>query len=406
MPNIAGYPLKLQMTKVTAVARSVTQVTCEPFPAYPNMAMNMALTSLLVCSDAQAVQALSRILQDLGIAVEACGDLRVAQARLDDQHFDALLIDCQNEKAAVELMAHARNTSTNKTIIVIAIVSGENDVREIFAKGANFALHKPISRERAAHSMRVARGLMQSDRRIRPRTPVKANSSITYAGKEDVPAALVDLSEEGISVRSDSNLPPYCKVYFQFALPGSASLIQLSGEVMWQDSSGRVGIRFARVPKTSRRVLNDWLQANLPSPSEAAPTESQVSTKDDDTGLRLSAGLGMLSVSAADRRNLSRHACCLGAKVYRANSTVATRCTLVDISPGGCYVETAETFPSGTALEIVVRTEDLRLRIHGKVLSTHPGFGMGVGFSLRTDEHRKQVQQLIACTQSEPKLLI
>jgi hypothetical protein len=46
------------------------------------------------------------------------------------------------------------------------------------------------------------------------------------------------------------------------------------------------------------------------------------------------------------------------------------------------------------------------LRIHGKVQSTNPGFGMGVKFSLRTDDHRNQVQQLIACAQAEPRLLI
>jgi hypothetical protein len=79
---------------------------------------------------------------------------------------------------------------------------------------------------------------------------------------------------------------------------------------------------------------------------------------------------------------------------------------LIDISPGGCYLETAETFPTGTPLEIVVRTEHLKLRIHGKVQSTNRGFGMGVKFSLRTDDHRKQVQQLIACAQADPKLLI
>lgn len=369
------------------------------------MAVNMALTSLLVCSDAQAVQVLSRILQDLGIAVESCGDHRMARARIADRHFDALLVDCQDEPAAVELIAQARKNSANPNVVAIAIVSGRNEVRGIFAKGANFMLYKPISRERAAHSMRAACGLMQRERRTRPRIPLQAQTSIAYAGKEDVPAALVDLSEDGIALRSDSKLPPYCKVYFQFALPGNTSLVRLSGEVMWQDSSGRVGIRFAQVPQSSRRVLNDWLQANLPLSSEIIPSASAVSASDDDSGLRLSAGLGLLSVSAADRRNLSRHACCLGAEVYRAHSKVATRCTLIDISPGGCYIESTETFGSGTALEIVVRTEDLRLRIHGKVLSMHPGFGMGVEFALRTEEHRKQVQQLLACAQSEPKLL-
>ena len=383
----------------------MTHVTCEPSLTHPTMAMNMALTSLLVCSDAQAVQVLSRILQDLGIAVESCGDLRMARARIADRHFDALLVDCQDEPAAVELIAQARKNPANQNVVAIAIVSGRNEVRGIFAKGANFMLYKPISRERAAHSMRAACGLMQRERRTRPRIPLQAQTSIAYAGKEDVPAALVDLSVDGIALRSDSKLPPYCKVYFQFALPGNTSLVRLSGEVMWQDSSGRVGIRFAQVPQSSRRLLSDWLQANLPLSSEVAPSTSAVSASDDDSGLRLSAGLGLLSVSAADRRNLSRHACCLGAEVYRAHSNVATRCTLIDISPGGCYIETTETFGSGTALEIVVRTEDLRLRIQGRVLSMHPGFGMGVEFTLRTEEHRKQVQQLLACAQSEPKLL-
>ena len=405
MWNISGYPLKLQMTKVTAVARAVTPVTCELLPARPNMARNMVLTSLVVCRDAQAVQVLSRILENLGIEVESCPDLRMARARIEDRHFNALLVDCQPEPAAGELIALARNTPANKTIVAIAMVSGQNQVRDIFSKGANFILYKPISRERAANSMQAARSLMQSERRIRPRIPLHTNTNIAFAGKEDVPAALMDLSEKGIAFQSDGKLPPYCKVYFQFALSGNTSLIQFSGEVMWQDSSGRVGIRFAQVPQSSRRVLNDWLKANLPSSVEVAPSESQVSTSGDDASLRLSAGLGLLSVSSADRRNLLRHACSLGAKVYRADKPVPTRCTLIDISPGGCYLETAETFPTGTPLEILVHTQDLRLQIHGEVLSTHPGFGMGVEFNLRSDEHRKQVQQLIACAQSQANLL-
>jgi PleD family two-component response regulator len=146
----------------------------------------------------------------MGISVESCGDLRMARARLEDRHFDAVLVDCQDEPAAIELIAQARNTSTNKTVAVIGIVSGQNDVRAIFAKGANFMLYKPISRERASHSMRAARGLMQSERRSRPRIALQTNTSVAYAGEENVPAALVDLSEDGIAFRSDSKLPPYC----------------------------------------------------------------------------------------------------------------------------------------------------------------------------------------------------
>lgn len=368
------------------------------------MTVTMALTSLLVCADAQAVQVLSRILQDLSIAVEPCGDLRMARARIEDRHFDTLLVDCQDEQAAIELIAYARSTPINQTTVVIAIVGGLNHVRDIFTCGASFAIYRPISRERAGHSLRAARGLMQRERRVRLRIPVQADASIAYPGKENVPAALLDLSEEGIAFRSKDKLPPYCKVYLQFALPGNNSQIRLAGEVMWQDSGGRVGIRFAHVPQTSRRMLNGWLQANLVSQSEAATPLGPESPAPDDADARLTAGLGRLSLSAEDRRNLSRHACCLGAEIYRVDSGVPHRCRLGDISSGGCYVETTETLPEGTPLQIVVRADDIKLRIHGKVRSTHPGFGMGVEFILRTDDQRRQVEQLIACAQSEPKL--
>src|SRR4030088_2209070 len=141
----------------------------------------MALTSLLVCSDAPAIQALTRILQNLGIEVESCGHLAMARARIEDRHFDALLVDCQDAPVAVDLIEHARNTPINKNAVAIAIVDGRNEARDISIKGANFVLYKPISHERAAQSMRAASDLMRSERRIRPRIPMQANASITYA---------------------------------------------------------------------------------------------------------------------------------------------------------------------------------------------------------------------------------
>jgi hypothetical protein len=209
---------------------------------------------------------------------------------------------------------------------------------------------------------------------------------------------VVELSESGMGIQSDRKLPPSCKVYFQFALPGQLAAVRLSGEVMWQDSSGRVGIRFADVPQTSRRVLNEWLRRNLSRHQDAAPNPPAPASTNP------LAGLGLLSVSNADRRERSRHACRLGAEVYRVGSNVPTRCSLSDIGTGGCYVETSEPFPSGTTVLIVVRTSDIRLRVQGSVQAMHRGFGMGVSFSLKTAEERDQVQQLIALVSQPPEL--
>lgn len=347
----------------------------------------MALTSLVVCADAPAVRVLSLILSELGIQMEQSSDSSAALARVQAQAFDALLVDCEDESAAMELITRARKQPANQTTLVIALVDSRNDVREVFAQGANFVLYKPISEERATHSLRAARGLMRRERRRNQRVALHSDASIAYANIEDAPATLLDLSEEGIAIQSQRPLPPKCKVYFQFTLPGRVTDVRLSGEVMWQDSSGRVGIRFADVPRSSRKALTDWLRMNASSLS-AQPAQPR---RADAPG-----GMGLLSVSSSDRRNRSRRACRLSADVFRQGSGVPVRCVLSDISTGGCYVESTAPFPAGTAVEILVRTNEMKLRLKGSVQASHPGFGMGVSFSVQTAEEREQVQRLIA----------
>jgi c-di-GMP-binding flagellar brake protein YcgR len=280
-------------------------------------------------------------------------------------------------------------------------VDAQNNVRDIFALGANFALYKPISPERVSSSMKAARALMRRERRTNPRAPVHAQASIAFPNREDAKATLVDLSEYGLAIQAEHNLPPRSKVYFQFSVPGQTAVVRFSGEVVWQDASGRVGLRFADMPSTSRRALNQWLDTNLAEHSKATADDSDsleliVEQSESDTQPILAAGLESLSNSLSERRIQSRQSCCVGAEVYKQGSRVPNRCNLSDISTGGCYVETTTPFPSGTQVEIRLHTEDLKLSVQGAVQAFHPGFGMGVRFSLKTADQRRQVKELIA----------
>jgi len=51
--------------------------------------------------------------------------------------------------------------------------------------------------------------------------------------------------------------------------------------------------------------------------------------------------------------------------------------------------------PAATRVEIVVRAEQMKLRLQGVVQSVHPGFGMGVQLVLKTAEHHDHLQSLI-----------
>lgn len=364
----------------------------------------MALTSLVVCADLKAVQVLSQILKELNIEAEHCADLGAATVRLSSQHFDAVVVDCQNQLPAIELIAGVRKSNINRTTLVIGLVDGREQVRDIFGQGANFIVYKPVSVERASSSLRAARGLMAREKRGKLRVSLHAPASITYANAENVAATLLDLSEDGLALQSERRLPPRCKVYFQFNLPGEKSSVRLSGDVVWQDSSGRVGIRFVDVPQTSRRTMNEWIKgsmARLARAEKLAPKKEQQSPP-EVVATKL-AGLG-LSASSSNRRVQGRRACHLSADVFRLGEGVPNRCTLSDVSSGGCYVETPSPFPVHTALDIVVRTHDVKLRVRGTVQVTHPGFGMGVQFSLSNADERDQVKQLIAAQAAEDSL--
>src|SRR6478736_3085399 len=107
----------------------------------------MALTSLVVCADKNAVQVLAKILHELGIGVENCGDLGAAAARVAAQHFDAIVVDCKDQSRAIELIATIRKLPLNKIALVIGLVDGRDQVRDIFGQGANFIVYKPVSEE-------------------------------------------------------------------------------------------------------------------------------------------------------------------------------------------------------------------------------------------------------------------
>ena len=340
----------------------------------------MALTSLLVCADAKTVQVLSRTLLNIGMQVEHCGDPSIALTRFSGQRFDTVLVDCEKEDAATAFISRLRLNSTHEDMIVIAILDGRNNAREIFAKGANFVLYKPVSDDRLTKSLAAGKTLIRSERRLTQRIPVDANASIAYASTDNEATKLVDLSVDGIAIYSAKPLPRNCKVYFNFSLPGEISTIRLSCEVIWQNDSGNVGLRFVDVPKASRRVLDYWIKNNVGNQLQIVASPAPSVAPPNDLRQQLTAHLGLIKPSSPDRRQQPRHQCSLGAEVSRAGSTIQQRCVVSDLCMGGCYVQTSEPLPVGASIEILMRTQELKFRVHGKVQSVHRGLGMGVHF--------------------------
>ncbi len=373
----------------------------------------MDLRALVVCPDQDSASLLTFILSEMGMAAEHTPSISRGLELLDSQRFDAIVLDYRADQSSEEFLARLRQSAKNRASMLIAVVDSEFNARPVFGLGANFVLYRPLSSERTRISLRAARSLMRRERRRAPRTPVHSTANLAYAGAPERNAVLTDLSDGGTSFHSASRFPSACKVYFEFALPGQPQLVRLSGEVAWQDASGRTGIRFLDVPQASRRLMQTWLQNNgrpataLPAPSSAGrAAEAQASaTQSRSEREPKSESTNSTRLShAGNRRGEQRFACKLGAEVYSLGTSVPNRCALSDISEGGCYVEMPTPLSGQSGVEILVRAADTKLRIRGQVLATHPGFGMGVRFMFRDSGEREEILRLLAVLSIGPAL--
>src|SRR5579864_129897 len=131
----------------------------------------MGYTALLFCPDDKTARTVTQVLSELEFAVEACSEPFAAVKKLMGQHFDAVVVDCDNEQNATLIFKSARNSSSNQTSLAVAVVEGQAGVAKAFRIGANLVLTKPINIEQAKGTLRVARGLLRKGEPAKPATP-------------------------------------------------------------------------------------------------------------------------------------------------------------------------------------------------------------------------------------------
>jgi protein TonB len=154
----------------------------------PKLNFVMAFKSLLLSKDADLVQTLTRLLKDLDVSVEPCSEPFAAAKRLMDQHFDAILVDCEDEQGAGWVLQSARMATASKKSVTIAIVGPQSASRGGPRAGENFVIQKPIVLKQVESTLRAARGLMEDAGS--PRSEVPAAASTMPAEKPISPAPI------------------------------------------------------------------------------------------------------------------------------------------------------------------------------------------------------------------------
>ena len=121
----------------------------------------MSYQALLFCPEEKTARVVTQVLTELDFTVEPCNEPFAAVKKLMGEHFDAVVVDCENEQNATLLFKSARNSGINQSSLAVAVVEGQAGVAKAFRIGANLVLTKPINVEQSKGTLRVARGLLR-----------------------------------------------------------------------------------------------------------------------------------------------------------------------------------------------------------------------------------------------------
>jgi hypothetical protein len=98
---------------------------------------------------------------------------------------------------------------------------------------------------------------------------------------------------------------------------------------------------------------------------------------------------------ARDRRTSPRIKCASSVEVYPTGVAAPIRTRTADLSVGGCFLEMPNPLPKGTPIRIALWVKDLKLWANAEVVTSTPGFGIGVKFTEISVEDRKELRQFL-----------
>jgi CheY-like chemotaxis protein len=316
----------------------------------------MTLQALLVSSDDSAADVLGRVLPTFGIAMDRSSERETTISRIQQQKFDALIVDFDNPEMAEDVLQQAQKLGTEP--LSIALVADAAKVRHILSGGAHFVLHKPLSDEVAKAGLRAAAALLSRERRRAIRIPVQAPVEITLPDTRKADGILLDLSETGMDVLTAEPQTRGSLLAFSFQLSDGSLKIEGHGQVAWANPNGQTGVHFLDLSETAMADLKSWLQA---------------------------------AANAAGRPS---------------EDETVPHCKLTDLSLGGCYVQTDAPFPERSLVDLCLKAEEHEVHTEGMVRVVHPSHGMGLEFPSRTPEQREQVANLISFLRNCPATML
>src|SRR5208282_4114149 len=148
--------------------------------------------ALLLSPDDQAVSAITGVLEEMSVTCERPLDGASAAQKINSHSFDLVLVDCENLPAAKLIFDVCRRGKSGNNPVPIAIVDGRAGLPTAFRQGAELILTKPVAKDQARSTIRIAVSRVRKDVQTNesvPQQPASAGVSSTATTSAAVSSA-------------------------------------------------------------------------------------------------------------------------------------------------------------------------------------------------------------------------
>jgi hypothetical protein len=180
---------------------------------------------------------------------------------LSRQKFEGCILRLYSPNAE-EILKAARNSPSNRRMVVYGIARDTKESLRFSSFGINAVFDEPLERQGVLRVVRSTHLLVIHELRRYVRIPVVAEATVEALGAKDLLAITVEVSAGGMSVSCLEPIPTKDMVRISFALPGE-KLIKVKASVCWARPSEKLyGLRFD-VADPARLAVRSWIDQYL-----------------------------------------------------------------------------------------------------------------------------------------------
>ena len=116
----------------------------------------LEMHTLLLCADVQFTGITRNVLNQLQVTPKIVGSCEAAMALIQEHEFDVIIVDWREIDNLGEFLCAVRKSKLNQECVLVAIMRDLLDLRQAFAAGVHFLIHKPASAVQIERCLRAA----------------------------------------------------------------------------------------------------------------------------------------------------------------------------------------------------------------------------------------------------------